>query len=608
MSNNIFFTEQNGLFTIPIPEENFTVNDANSEFTDGFFVAWSYPLSIFLNASLKRTLGDLTRPTLSKRKKEIAGILSKYGEIFPCKMQIISTQNSEAKINFEFGVASIDVMSKKLSEIDLGTIVTGNLYNYIDAHLFETYPVSPVCFPRIHTPYNYADEIGNLYGGRNVFNDSNSSGGICKILRNEFADSGQAIFTFIKPIVYLLHILKKGFASSGYILKGDILTDMELQNVGFNHNNTADVELLQDIKRLPYNTHLAIAGVIEQTFDVLGHYYFSLILDNDDSSINMKVVNVATSEVLYENTKSGQYVEYDQYGERINVPYSLEYIYLLDNFSVTTKLKIILTVSNYNGSVNPSGELFIAYLNPAGGGNSKKAYVLPDSLVLNKYVPDTNFIDVVKSIKGLENYSFVVSNNEIYMNKIKNTLPAKVIDFKFSEQEDVEITSSDVKGFLLKYTAPEEFGFLDYQYDENGFVKMELKIENDELQMREIAAYPLPFTLNLIDGNSVDQLKEEAEGLPMIRYTGLLANNNAVPLSSFSLENIYINYYKNWMFGRLTSGNFKWNFSTKKPDAIKVKSTDCISAYGAFHKIKNVSKKYHQNNIIEISFETENRY
>lgn len=607
MSNKIFFTEQNGLFTIPIPAEGFTVNDANSEFTDGFFVSWSYPLSIFLNSYFKRIFGDLTKATLGKRKKEIVGILTKYGEIFPCKMQIISTINSEAKINFEFGVASLDVMDKKLSEIDLGTITTGNLYDYIDAHLFEVYPVSPVCFPRIHTPQNYTQQIGALYGGINIFNDSDSSGTTCKILRNEFGSTGQAIFTFIKPIVYLLHILKKGFESSGYILKGDILTDTELQNIGFNHNNTADVEVLQDVKRLPYNVITDSGFAITKNFNIIGSYYFSLIMDNDDSTINMKVINVKTSVILYENDKFGKYYTEDNYGVR-TYPNSIEYIYLLPTMTETTELQILITVNNYNGSHNASGEAFVAYLNPAGPGDSKKAYYLPNNLVLNKYVPDETFINVVKSIKNLENYSFIVSNNEIYMNKIKNTLPAKVLDFKFSEQQDVEIIASDIKGYILKYTAPDEFGFLDYQYDETGFVKMELKISNDTLQTKEITAYPLPFTLNTRDGVTADQLKDEAEGLQMIRYSGLLYNNNAVPLSSFSLENIYNNYYKNWMFGQLTSSIFKWNFYTKKPQAIKVKSTDCISAYGAFHKINTITKKYHLNDIIEINFETKNRY
>lgn len=139
MNSNIFFTEKEGKFTIPIPEEGFTTNNENSEFTDGFFVSWSYPISLFLNSELKRILGDLSNPNIQNSNFEVAGILSKFGEIFPSKMKIIAARNSEAKINFEFGIASLDVMDKKLSEIDLGIINTTDLYDYIDANLFENY-------------------------------------------------------------------------------------------------------------------------------------------------------------------------------------------------------------------------------------------------------------------------------------------------------------------------------------------------------------------------------------------------------------------------------------------------------------------------------------
>lgn len=63
MNSNIFFTETDGKFTIPIPEEGFTVNDENSEFTDGFFVSWSYPLPIF-KFGIKKNFERFKRSTI----------------------------------------------------------------------------------------------------------------------------------------------------------------------------------------------------------------------------------------------------------------------------------------------------------------------------------------------------------------------------------------------------------------------------------------------------------------------------------------------------------------------------------------------------------------
>ena len=595
MNSNIFFTEKDGKFTIPIPEEGFTINDENSEFTDGFFVSWTYPLSLFLNAELIRILKDLRNPTLDNPKFEVSGFLTKYGEVFPSKMKI-SNVRFDAKINFEFGVASLDVMDKKLSEIDLGTIVT-NIYDYIDAHLFEAYPITPVCFPRIRTPKDYQELIGPLYGGSNVFNETNPANNT--VYRNEFVSTGQAIFNFIKPIVYFQHILKKGFESEGYKLKGDIVTDPQLINIGFDHNNIADVELKKEVKRIPYNFELLGYGTATESFDLIGGYIFSMRLDNDDSFVSMRVIDEETSTILYEAFKYGYDPEMG--------PFSIEYSFTLPIYAESQKIKVELTLTDIDNAPNAAGELFTAYLTPVGSEDNKLAFILPNELVLNKYVPDCTFLEMIKSIKIICNYSFTINNNVIYMNKIKSTLPEIVKDFTFSEQEDLEVSGNDLKGFILKYSAPEEYGFLDYLYDRTGFVKSELKLDSEGFEIREMNAYPLPLT-TLLYRKAADEVIEEMQGLPMVAYSGTKSTNNPDDLSYFAIPQVYLNYYKTWIFGRLTASILKWNFSTTNPIAYHLLSSDCIYAYSGFHKIKSIIKKHHLNNIIELEITSENRY
>lgn len=605
MKSNIFFTEKDGKFIIPIPEEGFTINEENSEFTDGLFVSWTYPLSLFLNSELKRIFGDLSNPRLEGGKFEISGIISKYGEIFPSKLKIASTKNSNAKINFEFGVASLDVMDKQLKEIDLGKIIAPSIYDYIDENLFSSYPDTPVCFPRIRTAKDYLESIGPLYGGSNVFNNTNQDNN--KIYRNEFVPNGQAVFNFIKPVVYLLHILKKGFESAGYELKGDILTDPQFQKIGFDHNNVADIEILQDVKRIPFVLFgNATAGVSINQPSIIGAYSFYLVVPNDYSYLHIKISNAATGTILYEASKTGQHIDFTgPFGiPRIPDDYPA-FSYVLPVYNVIYTLVIEMTLSNFSSGTNANNEAFVGYLNPVGPG-TKKAYILPEDLTLNNFVPDATFLQVVKSVKTIGNYYFLIENNNIFMNKIKNTLPNIVKDLTFSEQEDVEIISNDLKGYILRYDAPEEFNFLDHLYDKTGFVKSEVKIEDNQYELKEFSAYPLP--LISLYRNAADEINEDVEGLAMIHYSGTKSTNNPDNMTNFSIDEIYLNNYKNWMTGRLTAAGLKWSFTTTNPIAFNLKASDCIYVFSQFNKIINFQERHHLNNIIEIEIQTENRY
>ena len=322
-------------------------------------------------------------------------------------------------------------------------------------------------------------------------------------------------------------------------------------------------------------------------------------LDNDDSYVSMRVIDEETSVILYEAFKYG-------YDSDMG-PLSIEYSFTLPIYAESHKIKIELTLTDIDNSPNAAGELFIAYLTPVGSEDNKISFILPAELVLNKYVPDCTVLEMIKSIKLLRNYSFYINNNVVYMNKIKNTLPTNVKDFSFSEQEDVEISGNDLKGFILKYDAPEEYGFLDYLYDRSGFVKSELDLDQEGFEVREMNAYPLPMT-TLFYRQAADEVIEEMQGLPMISYSGTKLTNNPDDLSYFSIPQIYLNNYKTWMIGRLTASILKWNFSTTNPIAYHLDSSDCIYVYSGYQKIRSIIKKYHLNNIIELEITSENRY
>lgn len=602
--SSIFFTEKSGKYVLDIPKTGFTVNDENSEFSDDFIVNWTYPLNIFETDAIRKIFPDLSNPNAKKRKKD-SGFLNIYGDVYPCDIKFLGAQQKELKIQFEFGFGVLKIFDQKLQDIDFGKIETSNLYNLIDGTMHLVYPDVGVCFPRIYTSKDLVAEIGNLYGGRNLYNDSNEG----LIYRNEITPSGQVVWNLIKPIVYFLYILKRGFENEGYVLKGDIVNDDLIKYLGFNHNNIADEKVAVGTFKMEINNDSANAVnyVKEEIFSILGVYNVFAQIPNKTATNNcyvrIMVIDKDSGAVLFNYERTGR----DHIGSLYYPDYS-EINFTLPGYSTTKEVIYRVMVNNLNYLGIGTGTMFFAFLNPSD--NNGSYYQLKNTLIFNEYLPDVTFKDIVNAAKKIGNYRIYIKNqNEIYFDKVLNSAPDNYIDLSFTEQTNPEIDSIDREKYVLTYNAPEEMGFSDYIVDNNKEFWGGVKDDYPEAEIIEFNCYPLLNKNNVVGGGTAEEPSEGMNGLGFVKYSGLKSGtNNTDSLGSYFIIDVYANRYINNLYNRLNAESMKWTFSTSSPVLSKLTSSDSIYAYGCFHKIEYVIKKYHENDVVEVEIKTENRY
>lgn len=607
--SNIFFTEKNGKYTIPIIRDGFTVNDENPEFSDDFLVNWSYPYNIYQTDLIKRIFPDFSNPNVIKRKKD-RGYLTIEGDVYPADIKFLGAQLSQLKIQFEFGVGMLPVMDKQLSEIDFGEFNTPNMYDYVDSVIKKTYPEVNFCFPQIYNAKYFPDKYGKNYIDLwPVFNLTHIDGsGILKVTRNEIGFDRQLIVSAMKPCPYLLFIIKKGFENEGFELKGDILTDEFLKNICLDHNNTTDLEFSYDIKTLELLNNISGLGNYKKTevFEIVGDYTVSFFCPKpniEGGSVSISLKNVKTGALMYNDGYTWSHIDDPEgQGDR-------HFLFDLETNLNPLEVEFSVGFNDINAFI-PFGSRLKAYLNPRlNKENTNKFILQKKKFIGSEYMPEGSFKDLVLMVKKLRNFHvYTTQKQEIYFDYVDNNMPKNYINLEFSEQFDVEINSNEKENYIISYNAPEEMKFPDYLVNKSNLVEVK-KSDFKDAVVLDFNAYPLLKTVHeIFNIMSVEEKETTVQGFALFNYVGISDSgyNYSSEIRDF-VPRIYKERYKNYINNRLFSDLMKWSFSTKR-NMKNLKSKSVIYAYGCFHKIKTLTKTFFEDNVTKIDIETENRY
>lgn len=604
-SSNIYFVEQNGNYKFEIPRDGLTIVDNNSEFTDGFFVGWSYPMERYLTDKMKRDFGDLSNPHILQKKDKDWGYLSLEGELYPGSLNFESCQNKLLKNQIEFGYENLKCFEKKLSELPLQVIVNGLGSSYALDSIESSFPYYNMGFPKvIKRKDGVPDAIfNNLKPDLSGFYDGPSTDG--------------SEWIGMKPYVYIMHILEVGFATENLILEGDIYNDDDLMHSMLNHTNSlmekvevvggshASVVILPDPNKFYGGVGYFVEKVVDYSFTGLqGNFYFSVLESAQDivefSAIGTYIEGGVTKVIqllLNETTIPGE----------ISVQKAVFFSSSTD-VHVQVKVKVL-----YKGKGNDLKKELEVYMNPAiGSGSSAGWKAKTKNFIASDCVPDITFGDLVKAVMAKGHYRIDIFGNRLVMSKITNVVD-EAIDLSFSEIEDVEVVQLFRDGYFMQLEAPDDYNFEKYGITTEGIITtMESQGTFESLTL---PYYVLPLTKTVDDNyggylfGTACEYTEENSKVCFIKYGGLTAGNQNVALNpeGFLVPAVYINYI-NWIQNRLRASLFKWSFKTNNPVIRMLASRHKIKAYSMFHKIVKLTKKYIQDDSYEVHIESENRY
>ena len=239
--SNIFFKTSSG-YVDYIRRDGFTINLVNPAFSEDNFKFWSYPYEDYMTDEFKREFHDYSVLNKGKLKKKEAGQLYIEGKVYDATLEIISSDTNLVRKQIDFGYQKLNFTDFNIQDLNFGEINVSEIYDYVDAVLDKTFPEINHCFPRVYNE-NFVESVNQAdFNKVPLYNDTTN--GLIVRISPTVSLSTQNL---IKPYVYLLDVVSKGFEKLGYSIDGDILNDRDFRFICLDNEGISYDELKLEI-------------------------------------------------------------------------------------------------------------------------------------------------------------------------------------------------------------------------------------------------------------------------------------------------------------------------------------------------------------------------
>lgn len=592
---------------------NYQINrvEENQWFNDQFFTKYTFPFDLKLSNELNAYFGALLDYNVAKPVTLYKGYLFIDGGHHEAILEIKELVDRVATVEVSYGFENLPGFDKKLSELPLQKeTLAESLFDHAEDIIVQTWPAVNYNFVQVHTDsFNPEDERWN--GFQKIINNYKDGA----FLVNEFdvVDNITYNRNIMIPMPYFLHVLVQGFLSDGYALKGDVLTDPELQKMLFFKETEEYVnarlegeELVEDIS----------------TYDSTESIRYSFGFGN----FNHKTTQVAHYSTLYEFPYPGRYkVSGNVYLRRENSHALTELFFqggklaeyyedffrsgfsskirtvdlVIDVENVSDKLEFRSVQINYavvNDTVDHNAPLWDVTITPLAIYDEFGALIPPivttQKLDLTKCVPDITFGDFVKAIKNWKNMDLKPVGRDIYMDYIQPQMNVEgAIDFSKFNIKKPRRKFSQGNSFLLQFRKleNENYSATPIFVDIDGSKTSGFK--TDELTSEiTINAVPLPNVFR--DGVTTALAVDKGESnICVVVYAGAPSKLNvADDNSQILLPYIYANCWKEWIDFRLKSQSFTSSFKAFENEVKGLTTFSKVFMYNNYHIIKTITK------------------
>ncbi len=594
-----FFNDE---FSLDLTKQKMSLQENNARFNDKSFTAFSFPFDAYIEDQFVHYIGDYMSTENTGIRSVIPGIFLHENKLREAKLTILSTQGSKITGKIDYGFEDIPNYDKKLSELPFAKFDVDDIHIYAKNVCAKNYPEVNFNFPRMFTKkYSPDDELWDAFDG--YYNDLKPDG---SEMRRNYLDENLDIFNvnIIHPCLYLLYILKTGFADKGLTLKGDILTDQDLmQRCVFSGTDYftrySQAKSGLNIEASDYDSYFSFGSVLylksleikkKGNYKIMGFFKCKNVKGTNTGIIQLNTNKIwSFNSYTYDETTHSFSID-------LNVPE--------DNSTLFFQLHSVYNISNSSPVI--SVELINKTLTEPEEGSEESGVVTNLNRVdLTRAVPDMLFGEIVNKTKNWFNYELDVIGKDVYMNKL-NKDPSNVKSFEHYEVNEPKRTLLNQRSFLIKFEDLDDDVKQNSMYYDSEGAKLNGEPKKDTITV-EIDGYAMPVELAKPLGYTTAIVKKDSTStLALVYYDGLIGvQNNAKNPPGCAFPELWDkNHFKHYR-QRVFGTKFEDSFLAYIDDISNYTIKDYIFWNNNTHQITNWGKEMVTECVYKLSITTE---
>lgn len=523
---------------------------------------FSFPIAVDINEDLVDKLGLIHLEGATRIKKRIHGQLFIDRDFFDSYISINSIEGTKAELTFYYGKATLFVFDKKLKTLPFKVTATTDLRAYAKTLLSQQWPAATHQFVKvfredISSKANYSDF-------QNFLNNYQDNAGTWEFVQNTNENVEGTIKAInrnvMAPMVYMLEVLKVGFASEQLELRGDLVN-----NSFFKKLLLVPQQFIEEFSNTQYlnysfSNYTAQEQLNGQTINVYRQIHTPITIGSFSIKINVNMSSVMATYFKLTITHNNETL-YEALSENVAVNINEAVDLNIIDSNIVSDISVELRLLQQTTSISAFNNFTYSY-------KEGQLNIFPPTYTIADYLPDMTFRDYYNKLKTWLNLKETYTDNAVYIDFIENAIEDIVYKNRSHlQQVDPKRDQNNNNLFELKY--PND----DIVYvDASGQTFNESDYTNDEKEPIDWEVLPLEVTDNL--GTVTAAYPSDEEDIMFILYDGLQGNDNIAVRSiagqTLRAQDIYNRFWKIWLTFRANSETVQDSFYVHYTEPINI--------------------------------------